>query len=252
MRIAAENEYIKDGLIYCKVCNTPKQMRIKNFIVEPGCDCVQKVIKAKREQERKNIIANNHRLCYSELGSENLERYRRVLKNLEPNKYTDIAEGYVEHFEEYEAKGIGLLLVGGVGTGKSTIASAIANELLLKGLTVRFTNFSHIMDTWESKLNSTAKLNYLSSLNRHRLLVIDDYGIERKNSAMSELVYKVINGRYESKRPMIITTNKDLQGASTEEQRVHDRIMAMSHVVVMHGKSRRTEEAKQIQLLFQN
>lgn len=238
-----DNEYIKDDLIWCATCNTPKQIVIKGVTIDCGCKCKQAEIEAERQKARDAIIKENHRKCYAELGSENLERYRRGLKNLEQNQYTETAAGYVEHFEDYAANGTGLLLVGDVGTGKSTIASAVANELLLKGYTVKFTNFSHIMDVWESKDNSAQKLNYLNSFNRYHLLVLDDYGTERKSSMMQELIYKVINGRYEAKKPMIITTNKP-EPTSLEERRVFDRIISVCYRIKMDGESRRLQEAK--------
>lgn len=244
MRELKESEYVKDDKIWCSVCNTPKQMTIKGMLIECGCKCKQDAIKAERKKERDAIIKENHRKCYAELGSENLERYRRCLKNLEQNQFTDKAAGYVEHFEDYAVNGTGLLLVGDVGTGKSTLASAIANELLLQGYTVKFTNFSHIMDVYESKDNNVKKLNYLESLNRYHVLVIDDYGIERKSSAMQELIYKVINGRYEAKKPMIITTNKNPEPNNLDERRVFDRIISVCHRIKMDGESRRLAEAK--------
>ena len=44
------------------------------------------------------------------------------------------------------AENIGLLLWGGVGTGKSFLAGCIANALMAQEVPVRMTNFAHILN----------------------------------------------------------------------------------------------------------
>ena len=243
MRELKENEYIKDDLIWCSICNTPKQMYIRNKLINFLCKCESHKI----ETEKRNAtIAENQRKCYAELGDVIPSHYKRTLKDLDRNKYVDIAEKYVNHFDLHCEDGTGLLLFGGVGTGKSTLASAIANEILFQGFTVKFTNFTHIMDMYESKDNNAEKLKYRTSLNRYHLLVIDDYGIERNTSPMQELIYEVINGRYEAKKPMLITTNKTPEPNNQFEQRVFDRIISRCDRIKMDGESRRIQEAKKI------
>ena len=83
---------------------------------------------------------------------------------------------------------------------------------------------------------------------RHRLLVIDDFGIERQTSTMKELVYKVINMCYEAKTPLIITTNlpySELENpASMQHKRIYDRILELCPVALkMTGDSRRVKNA---------
>lgn len=83
---------------------------------------------------------------------------------------------------------------------------------------------------------------------RHRLLVIDDFGIERQTSTMKELVYKVINMCYEAKTPLIITTNIPIaefkKSTDTMDERLYDRILERCHPVKMDGGSRRREAVR--------
>ena len=46
------------------------------------------------------------------------------------NPYMKYAKQYVEHWDEVKKKGMGMLLWGDVGTGKSYMAACIANALL--------------------------------------------------------------------------------------------------------------------------
>ena len=75
-------------------------------------------------------------------------------------------------------------------------------------------------------LYSAERNEYLASLNRYTLLVIDDMGIERESQYTLETVYTVIDERYKS---FIITTNiqLDILGnpQDLEHARIYDRIM---------------------------
>ena len=51
---------------------------------------------------------------------------------------------------------------------------------------------------------------FINSLNRYSLLIIDDLGIERNSDFALEQVFNVIDSRYRSKKPLIITTNLTL------------------------------------------
>lgn len=58
---------------------------------------------------------------------------------------TNTARVYVERWEDIKTKGAGLLLMGGVGTGKSFLAGCIANALLAKKVPVLFTSFGKLV-----------------------------------------------------------------------------------------------------------
>ena len=61
--------------------------------------------------------------------------------------------------------------------GKTYLASAIANALIEKEISVKMTNFATILnDMMNLNIN---KNKYIEKLNKHRLLIIDDFGMER-------------------------------------------------------------------------
>ena len=89
---------------------------------------------------------------------------------------------------------------------------------------------------------------YLASLNRYTLLVIDDMGIERESQYTIETIYTVIDERYKSGKPLIITTNiqLDILGnpQDLEHARIYDRIMERCMPVFFGGKNYRFELGK--------
>ncbi len=94
-------------------------------------------------------------------------------------------------------------------------------------------------------LYSAERNEYLASLNRYTLLVIDDMDIERDTQYTLETVYTVIDERYKSGRPFIITTNiqLDILGnpQDLEHARIYDRIMERCMPVFFGGKNYRSE-----------
>ena len=97
------------------------------------------------------------------------------------------------------------------------------------------------------------KQNYLDSLNEFDLLVIDDLGIERNTEYVNELVYNIIDARYRSGKPMIITTNlkySDLHNTEdTSKARIYSRIIEMCLPVLVSGEDRRKSKMQDSRLM---
>ena len=91
----------------------------------------------------------------------------------------------------------------------------------------------------------------VNSLDTYDLLILDDLGAERKSDFSMQNVFNVINRRWASGKPLIITTNlsiKEMKALRTSEnvqyQRIYDRIFDMCTPVCINGASRRKESAE--------
>ena len=157
-----------------------------------------------------------------------------------------IAHNYVEHFVEMRERGKGLLLYGGVGTGKTFISACIANALIDKGYSCLVTNFSRLANTLNGMY--AERQEYLDRLNRFSLLVIDDLSAERGTEYMDEIVHTVIDARCRSGKPLIATTNlskEDFTRASdVRKQRIYSRLLEMCVPYEVKGVDRRREKLK--------
>ena len=106
-------------------------------------------------------------------------------------------------------------------------------------LVTSFTRIAH-------KLNDQryGKQDYLDNLNTFDLLVIDDLGAEEY---MQEIVFDVINTRYNSGKPFIITTNLTIEEikkpAELSNARIYDRILERCTPIEANGASRRRIKA---------
>ena len=228
------DEYVgNNGLIYCSKCHTPRQKRIEvaGKVIEPRCMCAcQTEDYVQREQERKHrefldIVAKNR-----SIGLPDSSLRKHTFENdLGYNpKQMRMAKRYVQHWEELRKNATGLLLWGDVGTGKSFIAGCIANALLDKGVPVIMTNFARLLNKL-TDMYAGDRNAYIDSFKRYPLMIIDDLGVERNSEFAREQVFSVIDSRYRSELPMIVTTNLTLEELQHPEDlsrsRIYDRVL---------------------------
>ena len=81
------------------------------------------------------------------------------------------------------------------------------------------------------------------------LLIIDDFGMERGTEYGLEQVYNVIDSRYRSGKPLIVTTNLSLDELNnppdTAHKRIYDRVTEMCTPVCFSGVNFRREKAQE-------
>lgn len=229
-----KDEYLDEsGLIYCSKCRTPRQKRIEvaGRRIEPRCMCAcQTADYEQQEHERKHrefldMVAKNR-----SVGLPDPELRKHTFANdLGYNsKQMEMAKQYVQHWEEFQKTASGLLLWGNVGTGKSFIAGCIANALLDKGVPVIMTNFARLLNKL-TDMYAGDRNAYIDSFKRYPLMIIDDLGVERNSEFAREQVFSIIDSRYRSQLPMIVTTNLSLKKLKNPEDmaraRIYDRVM---------------------------
>lgn len=246
-----EGDYLKDGLLYCHKCNTPKQCRISCFGVEKvvfcSCTCEserrEKEKAAHKQWEFRERVKRNRREAFDDTTMAERTFAKDDLSRPELTKAMKI---YVERFEEFYRQNKGLLLYGPCGTGKTFAAICAANALLEKGYTVLCTSTGRLVN----RIGGTfEKEEYINSLNAFKLLVIDDLGAERCTETAQQAIYDVIDARYRSGKPVIITTNltgpelenpKDSAGRpDAAKKRIYSRLMEMCHPMEVTGADRR-------------
>jgi len=122
---------------------------------------------------------------------------------------------------------------GPVGVGKSHLAAAILYAIDRKA---DFVNVPTLMKRLRNTFNSdgASDSQILDGLMNVPVLVLDDLGAERVTGYSEDMLYLLINTRYSSRHPTIVTTNKDTveggEGAMLIDQieaRSFDRIMGL-------------------------
>ena len=154
---------------------------------------------------------------------------------------------YVEQWQTMRAENLGLLLWGGVGTGKSFLAGCIANALIEQEVPVHMTNFARILNELNSSFSG--RNDIVDKFCRYPLLIIDDFGMERGTEYALEQIYSIVDSRYRSRKPLIVTTNLTLNEIQhpqdTAHARIYDRLLEMCVPISCIGVSFRKENAQE-------
>ena len=236
--------YGEDGLLYCGMCHSQKQCRVTFRGVESVvyCDCICATARLAAQKARRNQEENERRraLCFSD------EKFRQARFETDDKRNAELSKLCRRYAETFTLKSKWLLLFGECGTGKTYISAAIVNALIDKGLYCRFTSIPEIERTlWNNPDKSAA----LDSLFYCDLLILDDFGAERKTEYMDEIKFSVIDGRLRSGRPCILTTNLSLSDfsapANTAEKRITSRIFENAIPYEVKGTDRRFENLRQ-------
>ena len=239
-----------DGLLYCGSCHKPKEAYYpegKNLFGRDRhpaeCDCQRKIREEREaaEKQRKHLDTVE-RLKQQGFTDKSMRSWTFANDNGKcPQMQT--AHSYVGKWEQVKDGNYGLLLWGKVGTGKSYFAGCIANALIELEIPVCMTNFATILNDLAASFEG--RNEYISRLCRYPLLILDDFGMERGTEYGLEQVYHVIDSRYRSGKPLIVTTNLTLQELQnppdTPHARIYDRLTEMCLPVYFSGENQRKQ-----------
>lgn len=247
-----EGDYLgEDGLLMCGKCHTPKQCRFiatwdgKEKKPYTLCACARERRDAEEQaRQAQNLRIEVNRLRKLGFPDSEIADWTFAHDDGTDPKTTSIARKYVDNFPEMKKRGKGLLLYGPVGTGKTHAAACIANELINQGRPCLVTNFARITNTLQGMFDG--KQRYLDDFNRLDLLVIDDLAAERDTSYMNEMIFNIIDSRYRSGKPLIVTSNltqAELTApTSVDKERIYSRLLEMCVPVEVKGADRREKK----------
>lgn len=254
-----DSDYIKNGLVYCGKCNTPKQKEI-NFmgnIMKPYCMCRCAEEEDRREtsmlEKSQYDIETRHlrdeafpaRQRYSS-DNKDMREWTFANQNGSNPKIMTIAERYAENFDRCLKEGLGFLFYGNVGAGKSYVSASIVNAVVEKHYPALMTTFGRI----RNEISDTReKCAYFDRLNRYALLVVDDLFAESDTEYMKEITFQVIDERVANRMPLIITTNlteaEIKNPSSIRHQRILSRIKKVCRPVHFNGSDQRAKDASE-------
>ena len=246
-----DGDYIdSEGLLCCGKCHTRKQTIIvlaNGKQLKPRCVCKCEQERMHEEEEKRKAKELEEKVKeLRKMGFPDAEMSRFTFENDDrSNEYiSDVAKRYADNFTTMYSKHKGLLLFGTVGTGKTYIAACIANALIDRGYTCLVTNFARLTNTINGMYDG--KQEYIDGLDRFSLLVIDDLASERDTEYMNEIVTNIIDARYRSGKPMIVTTNltsEELKNPrDVRKQRIYSRLMEMCIPLEVKGTDRRQKK----------
>lgn len=236
-RIEAKRQAIppQDKPVYeCDKCNDTEFIIYKD---ENGCsyakECECRAIKTtKRLLEKSGIAEEFQKKSFGNFNTRGLDILQKAKE-----KTTD----YYINFSKNERERINsILLCGQVGSGKTHLGMALANNLIMqKGISVLYVEYRNLATMLKQNVTDEGKYNEaLERCKRARVLFIDDLLKGKVTEADVNLLYEIINYRYLNKLPMIISTEKTKTELIEFDEAIASRIIEMSkgYIVEMHGK----------------
>jgi len=127
-----------------------------------------------------------------------------------------IIEKYISNLNEAYKVGQGLILYGGFGSGKTSLACIVAKEAIAKSYSVRFISMSKILDMINDSFAGKIERDRLDTIiERTEVLILDDLGKEylgaRQQLApmISLKLDSLFRERINRNKITIVTTNLD-------------------------------------------
>lgn len=147
-----------------------------------------------------------------------------------------IARRYVERWADCRAVGRCLVFIGGVGTGKTHLAAAIANGVLEAGSTALFRTVPDAIAIVKASYSGTGtEADAYARMVEPDLLVLDEVGAVRLSDHDAGVLYRILGARHDAVRPTIITSNaKTLDELETIlGDRLVDRLLENNGIEVL-------------------
>jgi DNA replication protein DnaC len=141
-------------------------------------------------------------------------------------------------------------LIGGSGTGKTHVATAVGLSLCRLGVKVRFVTAAGLVTELETAQQEHRLDRLLTALDRVDLLIVDELGYLSFSRGGAELLFQVFAERYE-RRSLLVTSNLPFGewGSVFQGERMTaallDRLTHRCHLFDMNGESYRFRESMQ-------
>lgn len=242
------NQLTSSGI--CPICKNTGWETVTNdgkeFCIECRCGI----------QERKKMSS---RLKFAEI-PESFQDTRikdfnlSVYKSRESKKKIETAwkviNYWLHHFESMQEEGMGLYLHSKEkGSGKTRMAVSIANELIYeKKIQVKFATslqiLNEIKSTWDKNDSFISESKLLDFLSTTRVLIVDDFGMEKHKDWIDDKFNGIINYRYNTKKITIFTSNESLEMLKYDD-RIKNRILERTFQIPFPEESIRELIAKQ-------
>ncbi len=140
------------------------------------------------------------------------------------------------------------LFVGPGGTGKSHLAQAIGQAVILQGYKVMYRETHILLDELSDAVAEGRRREYMESVSTVPFLIIDDFGMRKLPHTAAEDMLEIIMRRYE-RCSTLLTSNRPVEdwgkllGDAAAVGAMLDRLLHHGHVLKCGPRSWRTKAA---------
>lgn len=238
-------EYKLNNAKFLSILSPEMQEKLKYI---PDCDCLEKI--AQQEQEKREKALEKERVLnkikkYKDISVIDKKLVNSRFESAEmTDRHINLCKRYAEKFVKVGTAPQGLLMYGPVGTGKTFASACIANYLMDNNKTVLVMNLGLYLMKLKKEWDE-AESDVLEYVKKCDLLIIDDFGVEKATEFVIDKTFALIDTRYRTEKPMIITTNLSMKEIEAKfESRIADRLEEMCFSIRVEGESKRAVKKK--------
>jgi len=147
----------------------------------------------------------------------------------------------------YIDKGESIAVTGPTGAGKSFLAQALGNEACARGYSVQYYGFTKLMNHLRIGRADHSYEKMMNKLNKVKLLILDDFGLEVLDSSSRLAFYEILEERYDRKSLILVSqipvkSWHSVIGEATVADAICDRLINGSHSLQLKGDSFRRKK----------
>ena len=141
-----------------------------------------------------------------------------------------------------------ILITGSTGVGKSYLATALGYQACINGYRVMYHNTNKLFSKLKMAKADGSYLRELAKIQRHQLLILDDFGLQQLDSQNRIALLEIIEDRH-NKGTLMVTSQipvkgwYDIIGEKTIADAILDRLIHQSHRIELSGESMRKKRS---------
>lgn len=210
----------------CSICHGAGYLRSNVAFGHPQfgkpvpCQCKEQERKRKRRQQLQEL---------SNLGAFADKRFDTFTRQQGLQEAFQVSTEFAKNPDGW------LLFIGPNGCGKTHLAAAIANTCLDAGAVVLFATVPDLLDHLRAAFAPKSDEVYDQLFARMReaeVLVLDDLGAQQSSPWANEKLFQLLNYRYNSGFPTVITANP--KGLQATDDRIRSRLGDTSLVIKLN------------------
>ena len=178
---------------YCPTCGTSGKYRWKGE--EHECDCRQQL------NLHKHYLSAGVGVSYQRLSWEDYQGDPKV---------KELCDKYISNASQYVARGVGIVLHGSFGSGKTLAMNLLIKDLIHLGYDCYATTFASMIELFTAGWRSPDEQRWFQrKVVQSDVLLLDDLGRElKRNTKLSESTFDdVLRTRVQAGKVTFITTN---------------------------------------------
>jgi len=177
-------------------------------------------------------------------------RYKSSIENIVYDETRNIDRNLILRLAECDFidKTENILITGSTGVGKSYLATALGYQACINGYKVMYHNTTKLFSKLKIAKADGSYLKELAKIERHHLVILDDFGLQPLDSQNRIALLEIIEDRH-NKGTLMVTSQVPVKSwyeiieEKTIADAILDRLIHQSHRIELSGESMRKKRS---------